>query len=329
MKIRVNKEFDTIDGTVPEGEYEVTNTTWYGTARNSKPEPAYTVKGCLVTKSNFDYYVDRGDVEIIQEEIMSNLPAVVKQECDVFAIMDKMDDDIIQAELENRVVSTWVYSFQGQEGKQQTGLSKKGVDEACTEMAKQGHLIEEEDLQWSKCPLSDEYVVFKAKVRRVVLGKDGARVPMEPVFGTKRQWIKDHRKNGPDVDDKFWFEKGAAKALRNARSRLIPAEIQAKIIALAKTQGKVKEVGPKNTPPPSAPPKPEFKGGTKKQIGELEELYKGTYGKMDINHFAWVITKHRKGTKLSFDEAKDLIDNWQTRLDQLDASESEREAANA
>ena len=216
---------------------------------------------------------------------MNNLPAVIEK--DVFAIMDKLDDEIIQAELENRVVSTWVYSFPGQDGKAQTGLSKRGVDEACTEMAKKGHIIEELSIEYSQCPVSKEHVLFKALVRRVLVNKDGSRVPLESVFGTKRQWIKDTRKNGPAVDDKFWYEKGAAKALRNARSRLIPAEIQATIISLAKKSGKVKNIETESKPAPSfhnhlkapePPPEPAKDEATTKQRGMLFAKCKEKWG---------------------------------------------------
>jgi tellurite resistance-related uncharacterized protein len=82
---------------------------------------------------------------------------------------------------------------------------------------------------------------------------------METVFGTKRQWIKEQRKDKSILDDKFWFEKGAAKALRNARSRLIPAEIQATIISLAKSSGKVKNIVTNGTTTPPPAPKAESK----------------------------------------------------------------------
>ena len=40
--------------------------------------------------------------------------------------------------------------------------------------------------------------------------------------------------------NRFWFEQGSQKALRNARFRLIPAAVRAEIIALAKASGKVR-----------------------------------------------------------------------------------------
>lgn len=47
-------------------------------------------------------------------------------------------------------------------------------------------------------------------------------------------------KPGP-IYNRFWFEQGSQKALRNARFRLIPAAVRAEIIALAKASGKVRK----------------------------------------------------------------------------------------
>ena len=52
---------------------------------------------------------------------------------DPFSLMDQLDDEAILAELEGRVVGSWVYEFM-QDGKQIRGLSKVGVDAACREM---------------------------------------------------------------------------------------------------------------------------------------------------------------------------------------------------
>jgi tellurite resistance-related uncharacterized protein len=140
-------------------------------------------------------------------------------------------------------------------------------------MAKKGHVIEEDSIEYSPCPISGEHVLFKAQVRRVLINKDGSRVPMETVFGTKRQWIKEQRKDKSIFDDKFWFEKGAAKALRNARSRLIPAEIQATIISLAKSYGKVKNIATNGTTAPPPAPKADTKPPVEsKPIPEASEV---------------------------------------------------------
>jgi hypothetical protein len=298
--------------TIAAGEWEATEVVIKKLGRQRMDYPGYTLKRLNIgfewiniSAECFDAYVAEGKIIINKEGEMSNLPAVRQdQPVDVFAVMDRLDDEIIQAELENRMVSTWVYSFKGDNGQQQMGLSKKGVDEACTEMAKKGHLIEEEDISYSPCPIDKEYVLFKARVRRVLINGDGGRVPMEPVFGTKRQWIKDFRKNGPPADDKFWFEKGCAKALRNARSRLIPAEIQAAIIGKAKQTNKVREIEPQAPPPPTNPGE-----ATKDEKGGL--LTKATE-KLGTKAKAMEFIKWAQGTEKYWTSkmVKDLISDF-------------------
>ena len=89
MKIRAHKEIPMFQSKLAPGVYRADEDTFYGVARNAAPEPGYYIAGRQITKTNFDYHVSNGDVEIIQEDEMTNLPAVAKPECDVFAIMDK------------------------------------------------------------------------------------------------------------------------------------------------------------------------------------------------------------------------------------------------
>jgi hypothetical protein len=72
---------------------------------------------------------------------------------------------------------------------------------------------------------------------------------MGSVIGTKRQSLFIYRKDKPPIPDPFWYEKGAMKAIRNAKSRTIPLELESKIIALAKEAGKVRQVGEEDIPP--------------------------------------------------------------------------------
>jgi len=198
----------------------------------------------------------------------SQVPAVVEGR--VYQIMDAMDDEIIKAELENRVVKTWVYSYRGSDGKQVEGLSKVGVDACCTEMAKTGHVIREGEVKFSADPTNKEYILFMGQATRHVL--DGEKhIEMEVVNGTKRQWIKMKRKDGSIVDDPFWFEKGAMKALRNARSRLIPEEIRTKIITFARQQNRVKEVQDNGYVEPE---RTASKGGMKEFLAAMADLKK-------------------------------------------------------
>ena len=192
---------------------------------------------------------------------------LIKREDNIFLAFDRMDDSLIEAELENRIVTTWVYSFTGSDGKFQSGLSKVGVDACCTEMAKTGHIIREGEIRFQVDPTDSEYVLFQGMAERYVINNDGTEVKMETVNGTKRQWIMMKKKDGKVVSDPFWYEKGAMKAIRNARARMIPEEIRTKIITLAKQKGRVKDL---KTPlkPPKKSSQDRNLGGTVDDQGE-------------------------------------------------------------
>jgi hypothetical protein len=98
--------------------------------------------------------------------------ALVTQERNPYQIMDALDDELIKAELENRIVDTWVYSFP-MDGKNQTGLSKVGVDACCTEMAKSGNVIREGAVTFQKDPIDSEYVLFQSMATRYLINQDG------------------------------------------------------------------------------------------------------------------------------------------------------------
>jgi len=183
---------------------------------------------------------------------MENTPTTRPAE-DSFQIMDRLDDEIIEAELKNRVIDTWSYSFKGNDGRLQEGLSKVGVDEACVEMSKRGYIIREGIISMEKDPIYSGYVLFQVPASLIRITNEGKEMLLDVVNGTKRQWIKMKLRTGQIVDDPFWFEKGAMKAARNARSRLIPSETKTRILVLARKGNKVKNID-SDPEPPSGPP---------------------------------------------------------------------------
>ena len=169
---------------------------------------------------------------------------IVRESQDVFQRFDELDDKVIIAELQNRVVEDWVYHFK-QDGKDVWGIGKAGIDGCVSELGKQGIALREEDVSVMPDPTNPQYMLFTAKVSKHFIAKDGAEAMVETAIGTKRQWTKIMaRGSDKPVDNKFWFEQGSIKALRNAKSRLIPEDIKAKIIAFAKANKKVQEVKP-------------------------------------------------------------------------------------
>jgi len=229
---------------------------------------------------------------------MENAPAVRAAE-DSFQIMDRLDDELIEAELKNRVVNTWSYSFQGSDGRLQEGLSKVGVDESCVEMSKQGYIIREGKITWAQDPTDLQYILFDVPASLIRITSEAKEVLMDVVNGTKRQWINMKLKSGSVVKDPFWFEKGAMKAARNARSRLIPSEVKTKILVLARQGGKTRKIDEKDNIPEFTPPVKEEKKGPgrppKKQEGNgglsiIPQLNK--FLKADKDEYYKVIGQH-------------------------------------
>ena len=187
---------------------------------------------------------------------MSNELVPTQQEGGVYAIMDQFDDDLIKAEIENRITDTWVYSFKA-DGRPQIGLSKVGVDACCTEMAKDGkRVIREGRPQMEIDPTNPEYMLFTCPASRFKINEeDGRETQFETVYGVKRQWTRMRlRDRTRVVEDPFWYEKGVAKAGRNARSRLIPEDIKIQIFALAKKEKKKERVRVIETSTPQSTP---------------------------------------------------------------------------
>lgn len=175
------------------------------------------------------------------KENNKNLPAIMESQ-DIFERFEQMDDKVIIQLLENQVVDTWVYHFK-QEGKDIWGIGKAGIDGCVTEMGKKGIALREDSIDYDIDPTHPEFMLFTAKVSKHVVGKEGLEATVESAIGTKRQWIMLKRKSdGKLMSNKFWFEQGSQKALRNARARLIPDEIKTKVLAFAKTHKKVKEI---------------------------------------------------------------------------------------
>lgn len=157
-----------------------------------------------------------------------------------FVLMDRMDDKLILEEIEGRISDTWVYHFE-QGGKQVWGLSKVGIDQCSREMAKSGEVMRVMEESIMPCPMSDEHVIFKAKVARIAVKSDGTQIELDNTVGTKRQWIR-MMSYGKVIDDPFFIEKGMSKAIRNAKAALTTDELKAKIIAKAKEERRVKKI---------------------------------------------------------------------------------------
>ena len=156
---------------------------------------------------------------------------------DPFQMMDRLDDEAIIAELEGMIIEDLVYHFK--DGRQDIwGLAKAGVDEAVKQMAKKGEVIREASLEWEIDRERSE-AFFKVLAGRYAVNSAGVEIRLDTAFGTKRQPMKYGTKQNP-----HWFEQGSMKAARNAKLRLVGAELKAKILALAKKTKRVRDVNP-------------------------------------------------------------------------------------
>jgi hypothetical protein len=157
---------------------------------------------------------------------------------DPFDVIEALDDDLIMAEIKGRIVDAWVYHFKDENGREQWGLSKVGVDAACSELAKRGQVIRELEIHHDVDPTDKEFILFTAKAGRYAVARDGREVLLDTAFGTKRQSTRIQKRDGSSAYNTFWFEHGSAKALRNARNRLISEDMRASIIAFAREHNK-------------------------------------------------------------------------------------------
>jgi len=207
------------------------------------------------------------------KENNKNLPAVMESQ-DIFERFEQLDDKVILQQLEDQVIDSWVYHF-SVEGKDIWGLGKVGVDACTKELGKLGIALREDDVKCIVDPSNPEYFLFTAYVSKHFIGKKGGEAMIETSIGTKRQWTFLRRKIQGEykiVPNKFWFEQGSQKALRNAKSRLIPDAIKTEIIPFAKTHKKVKEIdAPVAQKRPETKPEPEKKPDSSKSPPEPEK----------------------------------------------------------
>jgi len=195
---------------------------------------------------------------------MENEQAVVKKDDSLpFKMMDALDDELIIAELEGRMPEILTYHFSDR-GQEIWGLSKAGVDEATGELAKQGEVIRELELNFID-GINEAF--FQVKAGRYVISKNGQEVLLDTKFGTKRQT----KTTSTGKANSFWYEQGSIKACRNASMRLIPKTIVQAVIENAKKKGKIKEIK-KEEPQQPVEPKKEGESPVPPLQGEINFL---------------------------------------------------------
>lgn len=198
-----------------------------------------TPSGWHHTDTRCTGWLIRGDCAHIKEKNMTNETALVTTHSFALAVFDDAEDDEIVSALSGQITRSWVYEFP-MDGETKRGISAVGVEEASGEMAKHGEAIRVIDL---KIEYEDEEEArFLVQAGRYAISADGREALLDVTIRGKRQSKKETRRNGGVVVDKFWYEKGVTKAVRNAKLALLPEYAKTHILAEAVKAGKVRQV---------------------------------------------------------------------------------------
>jgi hypothetical protein len=182
-------------------------------------------------------WVIRGECAHVKELNMET--GVVQSNARVLALIDEIEDAEIADSIRGDLTETWVYEFPVG-GKNVVGVSSKGVENGCRELAKQGEAIREMDVKVEY--EDDREARFVAQAGRYAISPDGKEVLLDVAIRAKRQSKWETRRNGDVVPDDNWYEKGITKAARNAKLALMPDSVVALIITEAKKQGRTRAV---------------------------------------------------------------------------------------
>lgn len=167
---------------------------------------------------------------------------VVSEPGEVFAVLDRHDEEQILAEMQRRVLDVTLYDFPGEGGKLIVDLSYNGVRECIHLMNRTGKVkirvvpgsLEVEEIQED----GEAFYVATVWAEDLVTGAGFSgtavqekRIQLKPA--TARKW-KEAGKQVPDdrmVWDRFARTKAVNKAERNALAKFIPERVRQTLIA--------------------------------------------------------------------------------------------------
>ena len=149
-----------------------------------------------------------------------------------YVLFDRADDDAILAKLKGAVLESIVYCFK-QQDKKVYGLGIDGAEACKRELAREGEVIEEEQVSLIKEDNAAAY--FEARASRwAIHSQTGNRIKLDSALGFKRQ----DKFTPSGGKNPFWYEAGASKAMRNAILRLTPEGIKMRLIEMYKEHAK-------------------------------------------------------------------------------------------
>lgn len=209
--------------------------------------------------------------------------ALVMASGNALTLIDELEDEMIVAGIRGELAETWIYQFP-QGNSTVTGVSSKGVENGCRELAKKGEAIRELDVRIDF--EDDNEARFVAKAGRYGVSGDGREVLLDTAIRGKRQLKNMKRRDGTTEEDPSWYEKGVTKAVRNAKLALMPDSIVALIIAEAKAAGRVKYLDSADRQPPrqvpqATRPQGRSSGGSRATEGTLQDAMGAFWGSVD------------------------------------------------
>ncbi|NPV80704.1 MAG: hypothetical protein HPY52_10590 [Firmicutes bacterium] len=242
-----------------------------------------------------------------EEKALARKPQGVTQ-WDPFVAMDSLDDEAIIAELQGQTVKALVYEFK-QDSQIVCGLSKAGVDAVVREMAKQGEVLRELELNVLETP--DEFVAHVKAGRFAIQTNqqtgETKETLLDVVFGVKRQ----PKRHPGGAVNKFAYEQAVSKAARNAKMRLLREDLKQAIITMAKQEGRYTKVTPNMNIPDihSSKPANSERKPTEAQLKRLYAISKEARADADsMKKLMYDMFGKESSKDLTIDEYNELCD---------------------
>lgn len=160
-----------------------------------------------------------------------NLPAIRGE-----ALLIEYDPQAIRAGVDIEIAAKWAYNL-GSSGK---GVGVRGVEEGVRLLASRGEVIRvgAGDVVIVR---EDEYeaLINVTATRYVIEPETGREIRLDSATRAKRapkvarhseDWVREHPRADPMYFDDKWYEKGVAKASRNAALALMPSNVKTAIL---------------------------------------------------------------------------------------------------
>lgn len=155
-------------------------------------------------------------------------------------VWDRLDNELIEAQLAGRSVTTWAYTFR-QDGKQLQGLSVAGIEECSRLAAMRGEALRV--LDWKIDDQGDAYFAI-VQCGRYAVKETGESILLDTAIGTKRERKVKVRRSGGYYTDENAADIAISKAARNAKAKLLDPQLKDQVLAAAVDSERVAVTAP-------------------------------------------------------------------------------------